>query len=194
MAEGILTLTVLLGLLMASINLGWWQDTSYRLLGNTIHSAFVTSKGEKVKISKYSEVQARHGISSIQFEIEHSHAPSDRIRVISHQLGIPYDRLKVSQSANFKGTKDIPSFNIRRNSFLDIQAGYAHSDSDVNSKISRSQLIWRQAYVVSKPIAQTIGLATAPVDRPWKRSNLDADWFSKWQGAVPEKYLKKYKP
>lgn len=194
MAEGILTLTVLLGLLMASINLGWWQDTSYRLLGNTIHHAFVASKGEKVKVSQYPVVQAPNGISSVQFELEQSHVPSDRIRLISQQLGIPYDRLKVSQSASFKGNQDIPLLNIRRNSFLDIHSGYAYSDSDVNSKISKSQLLWRQAYVVSKPIAQTIGLATAPVDRPWRRSNLDVDWFSKWQGIVPEQYLKKYKP
>lgn len=194
MAEGLIALGLLIGLMMASIQSGLWQDKSIQMIAHTTHQTFLKSKGGHVDIRNLEKSIENRSLSAVRTKSEPVSIRSDRIRIISMQLGIVHDQIMATQSATFKAFDHNELFNINRHSYIEVGSGYASTDKNVHQKIVQSDAIWGQAEKVSRPVAKAINTTTSVVDRPWKRSSLDMDWFGKWQGAVPESKLKSFTP
>jgi hypothetical protein len=188
MAEGLLTLSMLLGLVLTFHSLGSWQDTTMRLLANTTHRGFVASKGESISLPVMKQSRPRLN-TPIKVKATVISAQTDRLTKIDKQLDMTHQHIEVSQSGFFKGVKGSPAFEIKRHAYIDIGEGRAISDRHVHEKISKSDAIWRRASIQSQVTARSIGQTTAVVDRPWNRSRLSTDWFSPWQSAVPDRHL-----
>lgn len=189
MAEGLLTLTVMVLMIAVTLTTGIWQEKSIQMLANTTHKAFVFAKGDRQTQPRIQQLVEQRGLSNLQTSIADVSSPSIRLQVISKELGMNHDRVKVKQSGSFINIDQGQSIRFNRFTYIDSGAGHASSDRNVYQKISRSNLIWKQAYSVSRPITKSIGMTTAVVDKPWSRSSLDADWFSRWSGSVPESKL-----
>ena len=194
MTEGIIVLSIFVGLILMTNQSGIWQDKSIQMLANTTHQAFVKSKGDSSMEWQYDSSIENRPLTAVRADAHLHHMSPERIRLISRELNFKDERIKLSQSASFSSINDRNKFKITRHSYVDIGSGYSHSDKNVHDRIKRSQYIWGQAYSVSLPVAKTIGAATSVVDRPWNRTPLQTDWFNKWQGAVPESKLKSFKP
>ncbi len=193
MAEGLLTLSMLFGLVFTFQSLGAWQDTTLRLLANTTHRGFVTSKGESMSQPVIKQNRSRLN-NPISVKATSFSAQTDRLTMVSKQLEMKHQHLVVSQSGFFKEVEGSQNFEIKRHSYIDIGEGRSLSDRHVHERISKSDALWRRAGIQSQATARTIGLSTDVVDQPWKRSKLSTDWFSRWESAVPERYLTRGKP
>jgi len=193
MAEGLLTLSMLFGLVFTFQSLGAWQDTTLRLLANTTHRGFVTSKGESMSQPVIKQNRSRLN-NPISVKASSVSAQTDRLTMVSKQLEMKHQHLVVSQSGFFKEVEGSQNFEIKRHSYIDIGEGRSLSDRHVHERISKSDALWRRAGIQSQATARTIGLSTGVVDQPWKRSKLSTDWFSRWESAVPERYLTRGKP
>ena len=193
MAEGLLTMSMLLGLVFTFQSLGVWQDTTLRLLANTTHRGFVLSKGDSMSHPVLKQSRSRLN-SPVRVKASSVNAQTDRLTMISKQLDMKHQHLVVSQSGFFKEIEGLQNFEIQRHSYMDIGEGRSVSDRHVHERISKSDALWRRAGIQSQATARTIGLSTGVVDQPWKRSKLSTDWFSRWESAVPERYLTRGKP
>jgi hypothetical protein len=193
MAEGLLTLSMLFGLVFTFQSLGAWQDTTLRLLANTTHRGFVTSKGESMSQPVIKQNRSRLN-NPISVKASSVSAQTDRLTMVSKQLEMKHQHLVVSQSGFFKEVEGSQNFEIKRHSYIDIGEGRSLSDRHVHERISKTDALWRRAGIQSQATARTIGLSTGVVDQPWKRSKLSTDWFSRWESAVPERYLTRGKP
>jgi hypothetical protein len=193
MAEGLLTMSMLLGLVFTFQSLGVWQDTTLRLLANTTHRGFVTSKGDSMSEPVIKQNRSRLN-NPINVKASSVSAKTDRLTMVSKQLEMKHQHLVVSQSGFFKEVEGSQNFEIQRHSYIDIGEGRSISDRHVHERISKSDALWRRAGIQSQATARSIGLTTGVVDQSWKRSKLSTDWFSRWQTAVPEKYLTRGKP
>lgn len=193
MAEGLLAMSMLAGLVFTFQSLGVWQDTTLLFLANTTHRSFVATKGESISLPVMK--QSRPHVNS-QFTMKSSpvHTNTGRLAMVSDQLNMNYQQVVASQAGFFKDFQGAQTFEIKRYSYIDIGEGRSISDRDVHERISKSDLLWRRASNRSQPTARMIGLSTGIVDQPWKRSKLSTDWFSHWQAAVPERYLTRGKP
>ena len=193
MAEGLLTLSMLFGLVFTFQSLGAWQDTTLRLLANTTHRGFVMSKGGSMSQPVIKQNRSRLN-NPISVKASSVSAQTDRLTMVSKQLEMKHQHLVVSQSGFFKEVEGSQNFEIKRHSYIDIGEGRSLSDRHVHERISKSDALWRRAGIQSQATARTIGLSTDVVDQPWKRSKLSTDWFSRWESAVPERYLTRGKP
>lgn len=194
MTEGLMALCMLGFMMFAVQHIGLWQQKSLEMLSRTSYISFFVTKGGPAPLTFDQAVIKNDNLKQVQLDARSVQGPPNRLTVITKQLGMSHDHVEVSQSGFFSQNKKHNVFEIKRTSYVQAGVGYGASDQQVHQKIAQSDALWRQASLRSRAIAKRIDTATAVVDHPWLRTRMSTDWFSKWQSAVPEKYILKSRP
>jgi hypothetical protein len=74
---------------------------------------------------------------------------------------------------------------LQRTSYLFVEDGHGRSGSEVQSRIGRSKVAWRDVATPTQQVLQSHIYPLKKIDTPWRRGQLQTDWLSGWAGQSP---------
>ncbi len=176
--EAIFICMIFITLLLAVQFSGHFRTRTLELLGESSYQTFLNSEPHLQRDDQVKRGSPVH-IDLLQTYIE------ELLNV--HDQGMIHIKQATNQAIDSRLTANrmFNAISLHRNSYLFIHDGHGRSDHEIQSRIGRSKVAWRDVTGASQQVLQPHINPLKKIDTPWRRGHLDTDWLSGWAGQSP---------
>lgn len=176
--ETIFIFMMLITLLLAIQFSGHFRTRTLELLEESSYQTFLKSElNAQLHTHKKSGSSKQNGL--LQTHIE------QLLNV--HDQGMIHVRRETNQATDRRLTANrmFNAVSLQRTSYLYVQDGHGRSDREVQSRIGRSNAVWRDVTSPTQQVLQSQIYPLKKIDSPWRRGQLHTEWLSGWAGQSP---------